>query len=583
MTAKPAPNRSKPARNGSKPDVVDLVPNDKHTEEALIGALLLDADAMALVEKVLTPDDFHQEDLRAIYAAMCELYAARGGFDYQTVLNKVRTLDPTAYISPELMTYAPTLPRVEDYATTIHDLATKRRLLFGLSKAAELVYDPTLDAARVGAEALDIISTAATGNRPKATEDELRARWMEAHPLTLHSAATWRRYDPAAGVWERIEDGAVASEVYHVAAAAKSEGVNPTGRLLSSVTALARARCYVVSTVWDADPHLVICRNGVYNVETGDFREHRPDDYATAATAYDYDPDATAPAWDTAIARLRERDEEVADFLQEYLGYSLTTDTSHEIALWLYGPPGSGKSTIIEGGRAVLGPRAGNLSLRDIERSRFALSGIPGKTLLVSSENPADYVTTSDVLNALISGESINVERKNIDAFPIVPRAKLLWALNSFPRISDPNDGLYRRIKVVEFDPIPEGKRLPDLKEAISSEGSGILLWCLDGLRRLRRRGRFNIPASVTTATEAFKASNDVVSLFVSDRCRRGRDLEVGAQDLYNAYRTWCDDNGHKALASNRAAREWERLGCTRNRRPAGVFWQGLTLNAPTM
>ena len=54
-----------------------------------------------------------------------------------------------------------------------------------------------------------------------------------------------------------------------------------------------------------------------------------------------------------------------ASFLQEFAGYCLTTDTAHEIAVWLHGPPGSGESTFIEGLKGMLGPRAGLLGLAD--------------------------------------------------------------------------------------------------------------------------------------------------------------------------------------------------------------------------
>ena len=72
---------------------------------------------------------------------------------------------------------------------------------------------------------------------------------------------------------------------------------------------------------------------------------------------------------------------DAADFLQEFAGYALTTDTRFEIAVWLYGPAGSGKSTVLTGLQTMLGERAGILGLADIERSSFALANLPGKTL----------------------------------------------------------------------------------------------------------------------------------------------------------------------------------------------------------
>ena len=134
---------------------------------------------------------------------------------------------------------------------------------------------------------------------------------------------------------------------------------------------------------------------------------------------------AKAPAWERFLREVAG--EEVAPFLQEFAGYALTTDTSHELALWLYGPPGDGRSTFLAGLGAMLGPRAGLLGLSEIQRNRFALADIPGKTLLTATEQPTGYLRTSHVLNALISGEPIQVEKKYRDPFVLVPRAKIAW------------------------------------------------------------------------------------------------------------------------------------------------------------
>jgi len=124
-------------------------------------------------------------------------------------------------------------------------------------------------------------------------------------------------------------------------------------------------------------------------------------------------------------------------FFQEFAGYSLITDTSHEIAVWLWGPRGSGKSTGLTGLQTVLGPRSGILGLADIERNRFALANLPGKTLVLATEQPASYIRSTDVLNAIISGEPIQVERKYKDAYEITPRAKVAWAMNDLPHVSE--------------------------------------------------------------------------------------------------------------------------------------------------
>src|SRR5215217_6772459 len=129
----------------------------------------------------------------------------------------------------------------------------------------------------------------------------------------------------------------------------------------------------------------------------------------------------------------------------------------------------------------MLGARAGLLGLAEIERSRFALGNVPGKTLLVSTEQPSGYLAAGHILNALISGEPMEIERKYRDSYNIVPHAKIAWAMNETPRISDASSGLFRRVKVVEFPELLPLERDPQVKVSIATEGAGILNWALEG------------------------------------------------------------------------------------------------------
>ena len=59
------------------------------------------------------------------------------------------------------------------------------------------------------------------------------------------------------------------------------------------------------------------------------------------------------------------------------------------------------------------------------------------------------------------------------------PYAKIIWAMNDMPRVPDAANGLFRRVKVIKFPPIPEKDRDPRIKEAIKTEGAGIVTRCL--------------------------------------------------------------------------------------------------------
>jgi len=408
------------------------------------------------------------------------------------------------------------------------------------------------------------------------THDELRDRWKASRPDRAHGLGEWRIYE--GGTWPPVSDTAIKAEIADEIERAKPEGIKPTASTLASVTELARVKAYVPDERWDSNPDVLVCANGALNLATRELMPHAREHYATAGVPYSYRAAERCAAWEQRVMGElvgEHLGKNAIAFLQEFAGYALTTNTEHEIALWLTGKHGGGRSTILAGLGAMLGPRAGVLSLTDIERSTFALTNLPGKTLVTATEQPAVYLRGGGTLNAIISGEPLQVDRKYRDPITVVPRCKIAWAMNDLPRVGNVDDGIFRRVKVLELPEIAPEKRDPRVKEAVKAGGGGILNWALDGLDRLRARGRFEVPASIRSATEGFKEHNDVPAMFLEDACEvaEGRS-ETGAH-LYGVYKAWCLDNGHKPLASNNAAREWQRLGLEKKRRPKGVRWHG--------
>ena len=343
---------------------------------------------------------------------------------------------------------------------------------------------------------------------------------------------------------------------------------------VASIEGMAKARQAVDPDTLDAADVLNL-KNGTLELASGRIRPHEPGDRLTYCLPYEFDPAAAAPNWQGFLSRIEP---ETVAFLQEFAGYALTPDCQYELALWLFGPPGGGKSTFLAGLHAVLGPKSTVLGLADIERNRFALANLPGKTLAVATEQPADYLASTNILNSMISGEPINVDRKYAPVVIITPRVKLAWAMNELPRINGASDGIFRRAKIVEFPSIPESARRPALKAAIQTEAAGILNWALEGLARLRSRGRFAVPAAIEAASREYAQRNDIPAAFIEECCDVSPLLSVGSQKLYNRYWAWCKDTGHKSQSTTSIASDWRRLGFTKKKLPGGMVWEGVDL-----
>ena len=411
------------------------------------------------------------------------------------------------------------------------------------------------------------------GDDEAPTHDELRDRWVAENLDHAFGLGTWRRY--WGGIWPVVKTPLVKQGMVRVLEAAKGEKIRPSVWLLNSIHDLAQFDRYVDDERWDGNQNILVAENGAVNIANQELEPHSLGHYATTRVPYAFDPKAVSPNWTRFMNSV---DPGVGAFLQEFAGYCLTTDTSYETAVWLIGQPGGGKSTLLEGLAAMLGARAGTLGLAEIERSRFSLAKLEGKTLVTAAEQPGGFVSCHHIINAIISGEPVQVERKFKDPYDLVPRAKIAWAMNELPRIPSGAEGLFRRVQVVEFPAIAEEDRDPTVKEGIKGEGAGILNWALEGLRRLRGRGGFKVAGKIKDATTEFKEHNDPVKQFVEEQCETGAGCEIRSSELYKKYKWWCEETSHRPRNSTNIVEDWKRLGFRKKERKDGNYWLGVTM-----
>lgn len=300
-------------------------------------------------------------------------------------------------------------------------------------------------------------------------------------------------------VWESLREDDIMLEIQDIIDDDHKLKLTASSAVLRSITELLRVKVSKPDGLFDKNIDLVTFSDCTLKISTREQIPHSPTHYLTSMFPFKYDPYARSDVWEMYLNRVFSR--ECYDFIQEFSGLCLTTDTRHEIALWFCGPPGCGKSTFIEGLQAALGSRAMVLGINDIENSSFGLTNIPGKTLAVSTEQP-EQLHSGHTLIQLISGERLVVNRKYRDPYEVVPHVKILWAMNEFPAIPKTATGLSRRIKVVQFGDIPESERSLAIKDQIRLSGQAIFNWALAGLYRLQERGHFVIPATVKSASE---------------------------------------------------------------------------------
>ncbi|MSQ41246.1 MAG: replicative DNA helicase [Dehalococcoidia bacterium] len=136
-----------------------LPPHDVDAEEAVVGSLLIDGEAMSRVASFLKPDDFYQGRNRWCYEACFDLYQRREAINQVTLaheLGRRGRLDEVggnAYLS-HLVAMVPTSLHLEHYAQIVSRTAIMRGLIQAAGEIAAIGYEgrPDPEAALTDAE-----------------------------------------------------------------------------------------------------------------------------------------------------------------------------------------------------------------------------------------------------------------------------------------------------------------------------------------------------------------------------------------------------------------------------------------------
>lgn len=241
---------------------------------------------------------------------------------------------------------------------------------------------------------------------------------------------------------------------------------------------------------------------------------------------------------------------EVRDLLQEYCGYTLMGDTRFQKALVNTGPGGSGKSVILHIIKQ-LHEKVEAVSLDNLKG--FGLHHLIDTSLVISAETPTSGID-EEILKACISGDIVSVEKKNINAVSYEPHAKWIINCNTFPKLKDRTNALWRRLLVIEWnEETPEYSklRIHNLPEIIAKDEIHLVIdWCLIGLSRLLRRGHFDPPNIVKDSIDKEIAINNNVIGFTEDvflEMTDDKDKVIQKDLLYNRYKKYCDDKSLNA------------------------------------
>lgn len=231
-----------------------------------------------------------------------------------------------------------------------------------------------------------------------------------------------------------------------------------------------------------------------------------------------------------------------------------------------YGSGSNGKSILFE---KIIKPIFSHNAMASVRiadmQERFSKASLIGKRINVSTENRGAYIKEDDFLKAITSGDTITIERKNIDPFQISIFLSMFFCVNAQPNISDLTYAMERRTRLINF-PVTfsdnprngERKADTDLKDSahpkIKAMQKGLIVLLKETAERLCIE-RKTTPNNLKLLTDLQHDSSHHRQ-FVSDCIIFDSAFKIESVELFDSYVSWCAGQ-HLAEQNDKGTIKW--------------------------
>lgn len=339
----------------------------------------------------------------------------------------------------------------------------------------------------------------------------------------------------------------------------------------------------------DSDAFLLNTPSATYDLSKGleARHEHDPKDFITKQTSVDPDNE-NSEIWDDAMDTFFQGDRELQAYVQDIAGLAAIGKVCLEALIIAYGEGRNGKSTFWNAIARVMGTYAGNMSADTLtvgckRNVKPELAEAKGKRLLIAAELEEGMRLSTSNVKQLCSTDEIYAEKKYKDPFSYIPTHTLVLYTNHLPRVGALDAGTWRRLIVIPFNAVIEGRC--DIKNysdyLVLKCGGAILSWIIEGARRVIAKDyRISQPKVVSEAIRRYRENNDWLSQFLEESCEVDRSYSARSGEFYNAYRSYCMQVGEYIRSTTDFYTAIEQAGFERKRSKSGATIMGVRLKS---
>ena len=359
-------------------------------------------------------------------------------------------------------------------------------------------------------------------------------------------------------------------------------------KYVTSALAAAKPMLEIAPSDLDADPYLLNCPDGTYDLREGlsGRKDHDAADLITKMTAY-APGDEGKELWLDSLDLTFRGDSELIGYVQQIAGIAAIGMVNIEAMIISYGEGSNGKSTFWNSIAGAMGTYSGNISADTLtvgckRNVKPELAEAKGKRLLIAAEMEEGMRLNTSTVKQLCSTDEIFAEKKYKDPFSFIPSHTLVLYTNHLPRVGAMDSGIWRRLIVIPFNARITGSS--DKKNygeyLLKNAGSYITAWIIEGAKKaIEADFKIPLPKVVRDAIESYRSDNDWLGHFIDECCELDDTFQEKSGELYQAYRAFCGRNGEYVRSTTDFYNALDSLGVDRKKTMYGVMVRGIRLS----
>lgn len=295
-------------------------------------------------------------------------------------------------------------------------------------------------------------------------------------------------------------------------------------------------------------------KNGIYDINNDELMDFTPNIILTNKIDYNYNILAKSEIVDKTLDKLACNSMEIRSLLEEVVGYCFYRRNELRTSFILTGDKANGKSTYLDMVKTLLG--AENTCSLDLNElgDRFKTAELFGKLANIGDDIGDDFIPNPAAFKKLVSGDSINVERKGKDPFDFANYSKLLFSANNIPRIKDKSGAVISRLVIIPFnarftkdDPDYD----PYIKYKLRQDEcmEYLILLGIKGLKRVLANYAFTKSEQAQKELQEYEENNNPILLFFKEIDEDEIENEV-TKSVYGKYQEFCISNNFQPMSN---------------------------------